>query len=348
MKFSIIRSSLQEDKSNIINFWKKNFPKWPEEKFSWFYEKNPFGPAACWTIKDAKSSLVLGASAIFPRRFFINGRSLTGGITGDFGVNPKYRIVGPALQLQKAGISACNEGVFDFLYGYPNKKSEPVQRRAGFKKIGSTHRMVKILSSEYYLARRIKLPLFAKPASKLFDFVLKFSEKETYYKRKDSLSFELLSNFDQRFDNLWKKALNQYPIIGERTSEFLTWRFKQCNYKKYNIFAMMAKTTGDVVGYIIYYNVGNNVNIADLFVQEINRYIDALISEFLLFQRKNSVDTVSAILFGNEDLTKKLKEYRFSTRNDSRDIVLYVPPDSPYSSDLSDINKWYLMEGDND
>ena len=70
MKSSIIRSSLQEDKSNIINFWKTNFPKWPEGKFSWFYEQNPAGNAACWIIKDLKTDTVIGSTAIFPRKMW--------------------------------------------------------------------------------------------------------------------------------------------------------------------------------------------------------------------------------------------------------------------------------------
>ena len=53
-------------------------------------------------------------------------------ITGDFGIDKQYRTVGPALKMQKAGIAGCEDGRLDVLYGYPNEKSEPVQRRAGF------------------------------------------------------------------------------------------------------------------------------------------------------------------------------------------------------------------------
>ncbi len=348
MNYAILKVNLEENKGDIINFLKRNFPSWPEQKFDWFYENNPYGTAACWVFKDAKTDMVVGSTAIFPRKVLVNGELLMGGITGDFGVDRKYRIVGPALQLQKAGISECNENHFDFLYGYPNEKSEPVQRRAGFKVIGSTYRMVKILRSQDYLEKHITLPFVPKLLSKPIDLILKVLSKESYYKKRRGFRFEVLSVFDKRFDDLWQKASSHYSIIGERTSKFLNWRFTQCPYKRYSIFAMIRKETAEILGYIVYDNVGNNVNISDLLVLDMNSYIDALLSEFLLFQRKNQADTVSFILFGNECLVNKLKEYHFSVRDDVRNIVVHVPNNSPFSSYLLDKNKWYLMEGDND
>ncbi len=348
MSYSILKVNLEESKGDIINFWKRNFPTWPEKKFTWFYKNNPYGRAACWIIKESKADVVAGSTAIFPRKVFVKGECLLGGITGDFGVDTKYRILGPALQLQKAGISECNENQFDFLYGYPNEKSEPVQRRAGFKVIGSTYRMVKILRSNHYLKRHINLPIVAKLVSIAADLILKVLSKESYYKKRGGFRFEVLSIFDKRFDDLWQKASSHYSIIGERSSKFLNWRFTQCPYKKYSIFAMIKKGSNEIIGYIVYYVVRHNVNIADLLVADMNKYIDTLLSEFLLFQRANSVDTISIISFTNGGLMDKLKEYGFSIRDDVRNIVVHVPNNTPFSSYLLDRNNWYLTEGDND
>ena len=348
MSYSIFKINLEKNKNNVINFWKSNFPSWPENKFTWFYQNNPYGPASCWIIMDTKTSTVVGSTAIFPRKVFVNGKLLLGGITGDFGVDRRYRIVGPALKLQKAGISESSKNNFAFLYGYPNEKSEPIQRRAGFNKIGSTSRMVKILRSEDYLTTHLTVPFIAKLFSKPVDLILKLLSTESSYKTSRHVAFDVLTSFDKRFDELWEKASTQYIVTGERTSEFLNWRFTQCPYKRYNIFAMTRKQTGEILGYIVYYFVRKNVNIADLLVVDMNKHIDALLSEFILFQRKKSTETISVIFFGNEILMNKLKRYQFSVRSDVRNIVVYSPTNAPFSSYLLDINSWYLMEGDND
>ncbi len=348
MNFSILKADLEKDKVDILNFWKKFFPTWPQRKYFWFYENIPYGPAACWIVKETEKDMVVGSTAVFPRRFLIKGKYMLGGITGDFAMDKNYRILGPELKLQKATLSANNGKKFDFLYGYPNNLSEPVQRRAGFRIVGSTYRMVKILRSNNYVRRYVSLPIVSKLFSKLVDLILKFKSKESCYKSPGEFSFEVLADFDKRFDDLWEKASTNYTIIGERTSEFLNWRFTRCPYKKFSIFALTKKGTSEVLGYIVYHVKQNSVQIADLFVMDMNSYVDALLSEFLLFQRQKGRDTVSFIYLGNEDLVNKLQEYNFSIRDTDRKIIAFIDHVSPFSSCLIEKKNWYLTEGDND
>ncbi len=348
MSFTILKADLERDKGDILNFWKKNFSTWPQEKYPWFYENIPCGPSECWIVKETEKDTVIGSTAVFPRRFYVKGKYMLGGITGDFAMDKNYRTLGPALKLQKATISASNGNKYDFLYGYPNKLSEPVQRRAGFKIVGSTYRMVKILRSNNYVRRYINVPMITKLFSKPVDLILKFKSKETYYKNRGEFSAEVLSDFDKRFDDLWEKASATYKVVGERTSEFLNWRFSKCPYKEYNVFVLTQKGTGELFGYIVFYITKNNVNIADLFVLDMNGYVDVLLSEFFLYQRKKGYETVSMIYLGNEDFVRKLQEYDFSIRDIDRKIIAFINHDSPFSSYLLEKKNWFLTEGDND
>jgi len=131
----------------LVDFWQNIFPSWLGKNYTWFYLANPYGLAGGWVVKESKADKVIGSTAVFPREVFVNGKCLLAGIRGDFGVDPNYRSLGAALQLKKAEVGACSEKQFDFLYGYRNKKSEPVQRRAGFVVVGSTCRMVEVLKS---------------------------------------------------------------------------------------------------------------------------------------------------------------------------------------------------------
>ena len=348
MSYSILKADLRKDKEDISQFWKNNFSNWPQGKYLWFYENNPYGPAECWIVKEAEKNMIVGSTAVFPRRFLLKGKFMIGGITGDFGMDRNYRILGPALQLQKATLPSQNETQFDFLYGYPNDRSEPVQRRAGFRIVGSTYRMIKLLRSNNYVKRRVNLPILTKLLSKPVDLILKVLSKESYLKRPKHFSVEELSVFDKRFDDLWKRTSGDHTVIGERTSEFLNWRFARCPYKRFRVFTLTKKGTGELLGYIVYYVKKNRAHIADIFALNISGYIDALLSEFFLSQRKKGYDAVSIIYLGNEDLVNKLKEYKFSIRDDNRKIVAYMDSTSPLSSFILEKKNWYLTEADND
>ncbi len=348
MSHSIFKADLEKYKEEILHFWKNNFASWQQEKYSWFYENNPYGVAACWIAKETEKNMVIGSTAVFPRRFLIEGKYVLGGITGDFAMDKNYRFLGPALQLQKATLTASNENPFNFLYGYPNDRSEPVQRRVGFKIVGSTYRLVKVLKSNFYAGRYFTLPIIGKLFSRSVDLMLKALSKETYYIKRRNFNFELLTNFDERFDDLWKKASHHYTIIGERTSEFLNWRFTQCPYRKYRIFVLTQKGTEEIIGYVVYCVTKNSVRIVDLLAVDMDRYIDALLSKFLLFQRRKGIDSVSIIYLGNEDLVNKLKKYKFYLRENERKIVAYIDSRSPISSCLLNKKNWYLTEADND
>lgn len=348
MSISVLKADLEKDENFILDFWKNNFSSWPEEKYRWFYKKNPYGRAECWVAKRLDSNMVVGSTAVFPRRFLLKGKYVMGGITGDFGMDKNHRILGPALKLQKSTILSKEESHIDFLYGYPNDLSEPVQRRAGFKIIGNTYRMVRVLRYHNYINRYIDSEVIAKLFSKPIDFIMSFFSKESRYRRYKDFNIELLEAFDRRFDQLWDRASDYYSFIGERTSKFLNWRFTRCPYRDHRIFVMSKKDKAEITGYIVYHISKNNVNIADLFVMDIEKNMDGLISQFISFVRKKGIETISIIYLGNSNLVNKLREYNFSIRDSHRKIVAYVDPDSPFAKDLYDRENWYLMEGDND
>ena len=66
-----------------------------------------------------------------------------------------------------------------------------------------------------------------------------------------SFTYELLTDYDERFDILWQKAIKSYSLIGERTSEFLHWRFTLCPFKKFSTFALIDKETGTVLQVVL-------------------------------------------------------------------------------------------------
>lgn len=348
MSYTLVHMDLENDKKDVINFWKTNFPKWPEGKYSWFYEKNIYGKATCWIVRNSEGGGVIGTTAIFPRRFRLGDQVLLGYVTGGFAVDKNHRILGPALQLQRAVIASCTGEQIDFLYGLPNRLSEPVQKRVGFKVVGSTVRLIKVFRSYRYIRRVLKQPFLTRLVSVFVDLVLKLLAKENHYKMRKDLQGEAVFSFDRSFDQLWKKASQNFGLMGERTSRFLKWRFIECPHIDYKIFVLKGRQNNDLLGYVVYYLTKDGANIADLLASDNEETLENLIAHFLKFLGKSGCDAVSITYFGNKMFIEKLRKFNFSKRFDERRIVVYVNSNASYVRDIFDQNKWYFLEVDND
>ena len=347
MSYRIHRVDLQKDKNEAISFWKANFPNWPEEKYFWFYENNPYGDALCWLAKVKGENACVGSTALFPRRVCLNGRYITAAIAGDYAVAEKHRGFWPAWMLQRAALSELNNTQIDFLYASPNELAEHIMERAGYKIIGSSIRLVKVLRSVDYVQRLVKIQPVSKLLSKPVDIFLRSISREAYTRNTGKFDYEVLISFDKRFDVLWKEASPYYRIIGERSSRFLNWRFSQCPYLDYKAFALTQKKTNRILGYIVYQIVKKELQIADLFLIDMDELFDDLMAQFLRYQRNQGIDSVSIGYFGNESLVKQMERFSFSRREYHRSFAVYASKESA-NTFLLDRNNWYFMEADND
>ena len=153
---------------------------------------------------------------------------------------------------------------------------------------------------------------------------------------------------DSRFDDLWKKARNNFSIIGERTSEFLKWKFGHCPYRNYRIFILTGRDNHEILGYVIYYIVDCHVHIADFLSWDNWNAFDNLFSSFLKYLRKQNCHSVSVIYFGNIEIEKRLEKFNFSKRDDVRSIIFYLKSESKNDCDISEKDNWFFLEADND
>ncbi len=346
MPYKIIEGDIQEHKQEILGLWKRNFPVLNEDRFIWTYENNPSGPAVCVFVKDVKKDSIVGVHALFPRQVYVKGKARLASLGSDLAVDREHRVLAPAIMLQDAVISQCNNGRFDLFYGFPNKESESVNQMLGLQMF-DVLRMTRPLRSDYYFQRRWH-PSISKVLSSTYDLAARTIAKETRYKRPNGLTTEILSAFDQRFDTLWQKVSAQLPVIGERSSAYLNWRYIQSPHHDHSVFTIAYKPDREILGYVVFHTDGNKTFIDDILCQDMNKTIDALLSEFLLFQRKNKMESVSVRFAGTRLIIDKFKEFGFSVRDREDKVTVYIPPDSPELSFLSEEENWYFMPGDKD
>lgn len=349
MSYSIITADLSKNKKDIYNIWEKNYPGVFETKFQWIYEKNPAGSALVWLVRHDDSGEFVGTTALFPRRFVVDGKSLTGGITGDLLVNKDHRSAGPALMLQRNVLSACQEKTVDFIYGFPNKAAEPILKRTGYKVLGERVRLVKILKTAPQLS---KLP-FGKYwgffLSPFLDFLVKLMSIETWHFGEKNFACKEIQEFDARFDRLWKKVDRQFTVTGERMASYLTWRFLEVPQSRNKIFAVFDKDKRYIRGYIIYFHGTDSVEVKDFYYEQDKKILVALFSNFFRYVKLSGAQSATMHLLENENVISQMKTLGFTERKDGAKVLVYFPKEalSEFSS-LQDKDNWLLFQSDDD
>ncbi|MCP4705587.1 MAG: GNAT family N-acetyltransferase [candidate division Zixibacteria bacterium] len=347
-KYIIYKTNISNDKKIILNFWENNFPGWPRSKFDLFYINNPFGESMCWLARELSVKKPVGSTALFPRFMYINGQKLIAGLSGDLAVEKNHRKQGIAFKLREATIDFFNNSAIDFLYATPNEVSARVLKKVNYKFLGKIRRRVKILRSYKLIQRIIKFKLLAKIISKIIDPIFSIFFGGYRIWGNSDFDFEFPLTFDARFDTLWKEAIKNYTIIGDRSPLALTWRFFQNHFKDFKIFTVAKKNTSELIGYIIYRIDENDIYIVDLLTIDKSKYFNLLLAYFSQFIKKQGYDSITINFFGDDIIKKQLSNSGFIAREKHISVALYFNDDFPYKDIIIDKNNWYYCDMDND
>ncbi len=348
MEYAIVKEDPTQSRAEIVGFWLRTFPAWSEGKFDQFYVGNPRGHAGCWIAREPEQNEVVGSIAIFPRKVLIDGQVHTVGLAGDLGVHPEHRQKGLALELRKRMIAYREEAPFGFLYGMPNERSARITVRAGYHIVGPMKRLVKLMKTRDFIERRVKIGPLASALAAPLDAALHQRSPERGIRLPEGCTLETPSVFDGRFDTLWEKASARFPLIGERTADFLNWRFMRSPSFSYRILALTETASGAVLAYIVYRQHENELHIADVFGADLEETLDAMLAQFLQMAREVGTVSVSVCYFGNDKITRGFQRFGFRFREHRRPLIVFVDDDKPYADLVRSEQNWYVFEGDND
>jgi N-acetylglutamate synthase-like GNAT family acetyltransferase len=347
MSYRVYQADLVADKQDIIDFWRANYPTWPLEKYAMFYENHPDGQAACFTARDTENVMV-GTVALFPRRISINGRLVSAAVVGDLAIRVDNRGTGLVQSLRSAMLDYVRQSGLDFVYGTANTISKKVLEKDGFRAIGETVWMVKIIRSERYVKKWVKPAPLARLISYPIDWALRWRYRKILAQLEDLYAWEDLTRFDERFDVLWQEAQPTYTITGERNARFLNWRFADCPYKQIRVFALVRKSDKKLIGYVVYRPSPGGTHIEDFFAVEPDRMFRLLLSEFLCFVRRQGFDAVTFYYFGEDRLIAMFEQFGFARRDVTRTMVIHVNDESPIRADVLNPRRWHFLFADND
>ncbi|MBI4847302.1 MAG: GNAT family N-acetyltransferase [Nitrospirae bacterium] len=346
MNYLVRQADLQKDEATVLYLWKGNLPDCSAERYRAIYRDNTYGSSWAWLAYTDNEAEIIGTTGLCQRKVFINGKAVSAGVAIDFAILKEHRGFGPALKLQRQVTTGNNERGLDFIYAFPNKQAESVFQRVRYKSIGKMSRWVKVLRSHYKLKEILRSDLLSAAVSPLVDLVVAKTFHERAYKKSKVIQAESISAFDKRFDVLWEKARGQFNVIGERTADFLTWRFGRFLKDNRRIFCMTDNLKQDLLGYIVYHIKDNLCYMDDILFLNATQDIDALLAEFIAAMRREKVFAVSVSCLGSSVLVEKLEAWGFVRRESERSIMIFADKEFEYAQLVSDKENWHLLEGD--
>jgi hypothetical protein len=286
-------------------------PKPPVEigaRCDWLYAANPAGHARLLRLRTSTNESV-GMVAVVPRRFWLADSSFTLGLLCDFIVHRGHRTLMPALLLQRAAREVADR-VFGGTYAIPNDKSLPVIRRLGDSIVEQRPRLARVMKSHSYLAQRSTA--LARVASWPLDTAAVAWENVVAASR-PRLHAEWLTAFDDRFDDLWRHRPPS-SCLGERSSQFLRWRFGSEPNRRNLIVGVFDRRAGQLMAYCVGTHSGKTFEIRDF-----QCFLDPAghrASLALMMQKVRSLDveSVSFRLYANRPVKACFHQLAFRAR----------------------------------
>ena len=345
MGYTTKKFNFQQDSEDLLCLWNEVLKYPSPQRMANMFTENSYGIPAAWLIFHDASENPVGSVAVFPRSIVSNAQENLLGINCDMLILKKHRTLGPALMVLKALIKGCRELGYHALFAMPNKKSQPVFKRVGYKKIGTAYRWSKVLKSEDKILPIIKWMLPRKAVALFMDLVLKFASINPWIKFR---YFKLWWNFVERDVTLEQVLVPKNPVaenILKKSPDYLKWRYAAvlCQGNP-EIFALYCKE--QLLGYVIYTLDDKEVIVQEFFLQGADSGIHVLLSKFIKKMYRQKHSSISILHYGPEHFEKMLKQHGFIKR-EGRDVFINIL--EPKKNDLAvSLKNFSWFEGDLD
>ncbi|MDZ4684627.1 MAG: hypothetical protein SH850_06010 [Planctomycetaceae bacterium] len=340
-RWSVMQPEVAVLREPLLALWRRNLPTAAEHRFEWLYAS---GRARAWTLGENGAALT-GAAGLMLRRLSVHGTLVDSGGAIDLNVDQAQRSVGPALTLVRAITDAADADQCPVLFGMPNRAATMVMKRAGYRELGEFSSWTKLLRSERKVRQVLGSLWAAKLAAPVTDLALKFQSREWTSPLPRSVITESPTGFDQRFNRLWEQAAGSFDVIGERTADYLHWRFASCPDLDYRIFTLAERSSGDLLGYVVWWDDGEQVGHADLAaVDEPTTLL--LLAEFSRHARRLRATAISFGCFAPPWFYQLLRASGFHHRANRHPVLCrWLDASTPAGRDSS---AWYLTKADCD
>jgi len=343
-RYAVLPADIERDAETIRQLWQRNLPEVAPQRYDWLYRS---GAAEAWLLRGPGGDVV-GSTGLMRRRLKLFGELRPAGQAVDLNVDRAHRFATPALLLQQAVTATAHDGRAEAIYGFANTKSAALLRRAGYRPLGELQRWVRPLRMGPSLCARYgKGPLWNLGAD-LALRLLGWASPETYRYRRGPGRVEAIEQFDERFDALWVAASPCFPIVGERTADYLRWRFTQSPDAPYKVLGL-CDGRQSLLAYLVYRRHGTYVHLSDFFGVEPGAFC-RLLAELLRRARREGAEAVATFWLGPARVVQTLRRFGFRRRPSGLSTLLCPGPERPGVDPARrfDPESWYVTAADLD
>jgi len=341
MSIVIRPADLRAQRDRLIRFLFENLtPLSDGRRFEWLYCDSPHGPARVWIATDGGAGAIVGAAAAFPRRLCVQGVPTPGCVLGDFCIHPRYRSLGPAVQLQRACLADIDSGTFALGYDFPSTSMVAVYKRLRVELGEQMVRLALPLRADRKIAEKVKVLPVARGLSAAVNLLLRLRGRARPGKNPAEISRQGESWGDE-FSLLAKQVSAAYGVCVERSSAYLNWRYLAHPHSRHEM--LTARRDGELIAYVIFTQTDQDASIVDLFGFEDTEVLGNLVAHAVDLLRQRGVVTVSAPVLASHPRRALFESLGFHAR-EAVPVLLYRPGKSLAAANPS----WFLMDGDRD
>jgi hypothetical protein len=348
MNYTVVEVNPSDHREEIVKLWAENFPDLGDDRFHWAYENSPDGRARCWLLYCEGGAEPVGATVLFQRHCRVRGELKRAATAGDFSVLSQHRSFRPALTLLKQSLSAVSDTQIDCVVTLPNLRSAPVGLRAGYVKVGDQVRGALFLDTTSKLRRLTRSGAVASALAPIANMALRIYRNLSAPRIPARYRGVELSFSDERLSALAEQAASWIPILIDRTSSHLSWRFGEAPSGGFRIWGLEEQGSKDLVGYVVYHVDSGEVSIDDVLARSPGPPLIALINGFLQAQQKLRPRLVSVSYYGAPALTDVLRAHGFSIETMNSPVMVITAPNSPVREMMGDSGNWWLFRFDQD
>jgi hypothetical protein len=293
------------------------------ERFEWLYQTSDSSHAQTWLAIEAGHDDVVGYGSVVRSDRYFRGQVIPAGLPAVFVVDKAHRLASAALAIQRALLAGGSRTAFHVMVGKPNDKSRPIFARVGYRPRGAHVDWVKFVAGDP------GLPPCSCP---------------------DDCVDEVVSSADARFDELWSRARDRYPMLAEQSAAFLNWRYRGFK-ENYRFYCLLRKSDRQLLGYVVFYAMTHGVVISGLFSEDPwGRGLEDLLLGFSARMKAEGKFWVSVCYFGTSRFKDLIERIGFTRRKHRRTFMVYLNPamDAACRGALLDENNWFFFGGEMD
>lgn len=318
-------------------------PRADEARFNWLYFENPHGRGLAWIARHSKTQDFIGMASAFPRRFYRGDSEQVAWVLGEFCVHERYRMLGPALMLQRTILREMESKNIGMFYDFPSSSMMAIYDRLSIRASFKMLRLACPLRADRRVSELVRLPGLRAPLVAVANATLR--RRYATGRLPPHITIVPFAGMcGAEFSELAEGMRGRSGNVIRRSAEYLNWRY--FNNPQYRCEMLVVRVHGRLAAYAVFAEEGQQGFLLDLFGSPDPVVLGSLIRSTASVLAARGVSTLSVSILDSHPIVPVLRDCGFREREHSPAIV-YVRRIDP-ELEAQHLARWCLIQGDRD